>query len=128
MCMELILAVMLFFYDNGAEFLKSTVNMDDFENVFTTSNSKSKVAFSTFFQEKFEQIPFESRRNFSDEPLSYILPRKTNLYGAIIFTWYWMHEKSKKTIIQHMKGDSYEVISKNHKELKKFVETITMMR
>lgn len=128
MCMELILAVMLLVYDNEAGIFKNTVDIDDLENVFTTSKGKSKIAFSTFFKEKFEQISFENRRNFSDEPLSYILPSKANLYGAIIFTWYWMHEKSKKTIIQHMEGDSYEVISHNHEELKKFVETITMMR
>lgn len=48
--------------------------------------------------------------------------------GAIIFTWYWMHEKNKNTIIQHTTGDSYDVIARNHEELKKFVETINMMR
>ena len=73
-------------------------------------------------------MPFGSRRIFSDEPLSYILPSNASLYGAIIFTWYWMHGKNENTVIQHTKGDSYEVISKNYEELKKFVETINMMR
>ena len=127
MCMELILAVMLFVYDNRAGVLKNTVDIEGFENVFATSNGRSKVAFSTFFKEKFEQISFERRRNFSDEPLRYILPSKANLYGAIILTWYWMHEKNKSAIIQHTEGDSYELISNNPEELKKFVETITMM-
>ncbi len=128
MCMELILAVMLFIYNEDAKFLEKTVDMDNLGIAFTSSRGKSKPVFSTFFKEKFEQIPFGSRRNLSDEPLCYILPSKASLYGAIIFTWYWMHGKNKNTIVLYTKGDSYEVISQNNKELKKFVETINMMR
>lgn len=80
------------------------------------------------FEGKFEQIPFGSQCKLPDEQLCYILPRKANLYGAIIFTWYWMHGKNKNTVIQHIEGDSYEVIAHNHEELKKFIETINMMR
>lgn len=128
MCMELILTVMLFIYNEDAKFLEKTVDMNTLESVFTLSKGKSKPAFSTFFKEKFEQIPFGSQRNFYDQPLCYILPSKASLYGAIIFTWYWMHGKNKNTVVQHIKGDSYEVISQNYEELKKFVETISMMR
>lgn len=128
MCMELILAVMLFIYNDDATFLEKTVDMHSLESAFTSSRGKNKPAFSTFFKEKFEQISFDTRRNFEDEPRSYILPEKGSLYGAIIFTWYWMHGKNKNTVIQHIKGDSYEVISQNYEELKKFVETINMMR
>ena len=128
MCMELILAVMLFIYNEDAKFLEKTVDMDNLGIAFTSSRGKSKPVFSTFFKEKFEQIPFGSRRNLSDEPLCYILPSKASLYGAIIFTWYWMHGKNKNTIVLYTKGDSYEVISQNYEELKKFVETISMMR
>lgn len=128
MCMELILAVMIFVYDDGAGFLKKTIDMHNLENIFSSSKRQSNPAFSTFFKEKFEQISFTTRRNFEDEPRSYVLPTKGNLYGAIIFTWYWMHEKNKNTIIQHVEGDSYDVISRNHENLKKFVETLDMMR
>lgn len=127
MCMELILAVMLFIYNDDATFLERTVDMHNLESVFTSSKGKNKPAFSTFFKEKFEQISFNTRRNFEDEPRSYILPEKGSLYGAIIFTWYWMHGKNKNTIIQHTKGDTYEVVAHNHEELKKFVETINMV-
>lgn len=126
MCMELILTVMLF-NNEDAKFLEETVDMDNLESIFTLSNGINKPTFSTFFKEKFEQIPFGSQPNFSDESLYYILPSKASLYGAIIFTWYWMHGKNKNTVIYY-KGDSYEVISQNHVELKKFVETINMMR
>ena len=128
MCMELILAVMPFIYNQDAKFLEKTVDMRNLESVFTSSKGKKQPAFSTFFKEKFEQISFMSRHDFADEPRSYILPSEGSLYGAIIFTWYWMHERNKNTVIQHTVGDSYDVISKNHEELKKFVETINMMR
>ena len=115
-------------YSDGVSFLEKTIDVNNLENVFATSKGKNKPAFSAFFKEKFEQISFNSRRNFSDEPRSYILPNKSSLYGAIIFTWYWMHEKNKNIVIQHTTGDSYDVISRNHEELKKFVQTINMMR
>ncbi len=128
MCMELIIAVMLFIYNEDAKFLEKTVDMSNLESAFTSSKGKNQPTFSTFFIEKFEQISFSRHHRFSDEPLCYILPSKVSLYGAIIFTWYWMHGKNKNTVIQHTKGDSYEVISHNYEELKKFVETISMMR
>jgi len=128
LCMELILAVMLFVYNEDEGFLKESVDMRAFENVFITSKEKRKPSFSNFFKEKFENIPYRRQQYFSDEPLRYSLPTNANLYGAIIFTWYWMHEKKSHIIIQHTKGDAYEVISENHIELKKFVETINMMR
>lgn len=78
MCMELILAVMLFIYNEDAKFLEKTVDMDNLGIAFTSSRGKSKPVFSTFFKEKFEQIPFGSRRNLSDEPLCYILPSKAS--------------------------------------------------
>lgn len=37
-------------------------------------------------------------------------------------------KKNKNTVIQYTPGYLYDVISRNHEELKKFVETINMMR
>jgi len=128
MCMELILAVMVYVYNDGVSFLEKTIDIHNLENVFTSSKGRNKPVFSEFFKEKFEQLSFKSYHNFPDEPRSYILPNKASLYGAIIFTWYWMHEKNKNAVIQHTTGDSYDVICRNHEELKKFVETISMMR
>lgn len=128
MCMELILAVMIFVYDGGVGFLNKTIDLHNFENVFTVSKGKSKPAFSDAFKAKLEQISFRSQQIFPDEERSYILPEKANLYGAIIFTWYRMHERNKNTIIGYTKGGTYEVISRNYEELSKFVETINMMR
>lgn len=126
MCMELILAVMIFVYNDGAGFLEQYLDIDNFENIFIVSKGKSKPAFSNFFQEKFKQICFDNGNVFSNEPQLYIYPNIANLYGAIIFTWCRMH-KRKNAIIKHTTGDVYEAISRNHEELSKFVETITIM-
>lgn len=57
-----------------------------------------------------------------------ILPPKTNLYCAILFNWYWMHKKHHKFIIAHYQNDAYTPISKHYIELKKFAETIKLMK
>ena len=126
MCMELLLAVMFFVYDYQIDFFQIPVIVTNFENVFNISNGK-RPAFSTFFKEKFEKITFTRHQNFHDDPISYILPNKANLYGAIIFTWFWMHKKNNNVMVQHMKQDEYEVISNNHEELKKFAQTINII-
>ena len=53
MCMELILGIMLFVYNEDVDFLKKSVDIQGFENVFATSKGKNKPAFSNFFKEKF---------------------------------------------------------------------------
>lgn len=126
MCMELLLAVMLFVYDYRIDFFQKPVSLSNFENVFKFRN-RSAPGFSSFFKEKFEEISFRKRKNFPEDSICYILPNKANLYGAIIFTWFWMHEKNSNTIIQHEEGDAYEVISNNHEELEKFVQTINII-
>lgn len=128
MCVELILAVMLYIYNEDARFLEKTVDLNIWGHIFTSSTGKIEPAFSNFFKEKFEQIPFTRQHSFPDEPVVFVLPSKGSLYGAIIFTWYWLHNKDRTTVIKHTKGDSYEVVSQNYKELKRFVETIDMMR
>lgn len=128
MCMELILGVIVFVYNENEGFFKKTVNLECLEKVFLSLDRKTIPSFANFFTEKFKHIRFETRREFRDELLSYILCTKNSLYGAILYTWYWLHEIDSYTIIKHFMGDSYTVISKNHEDLKKFIETIKMMR
>ena len=80
------------------------------------------------FKVKQKRIPFRIWRNVFEDAQIYVLPEKANLYGAIIYTWYWMHVKNGNYIIHHTSGDEYDVIVQNHKELSKFVETINMMK
>lgn len=128
MCMEVLIAVLVFVYNISIDSFEKSIDMQSFDKVFSTAYIGSKPVFSEFFKDKFKEISFRSHRAFSDEPIIYVLPNRTSLYGAIIYTWYWLHEKNRGIIIQHTKDDVYEVISQNHVELKKFVETIYLMK
>lgn len=128
MCMELILAVMICIYNDESCFTDRPVDITSFKDVFLSSDRYIQPAFSAFFDEKFKGIDFRSGLTFSNAPVSYVLPEKASLYGAIIFTWYWMHSKNPRAVIAHRKGDIYESIANNHDELKRFADTIKMMK
>lgn len=129
MCMELILAVMICVHNDNSCFSDISVDLSSFEKVFKLPKSSQKPYpnFSEFFSSKFENINFSHYYRFSGDPKFYVLPKGANLYGAILYTWYWMHTKSEYYIIQHTVDDVYEPVANNHKELKKFAETIKTM-
>lgn len=56
MCMELILAVMIFVYDDGAGFLKKSIDMHNLENVFSSSKRQSNPVFSTFLKKNLNKF------------------------------------------------------------------------
>ncbi len=132
MCMELLLAVMILVYNDDSCFLDNPVRVklseNPFEDIFLTSRRSSQPAFASFFTDKFNRIRFTQQRGFSDEPISYILPDVGNLYGAIVLTWYWMHKRNSSLVIRYRTGSTYEPISKNYEELKKFAEAIRLMK
>lgn len=127
MCMELLTIVMISVYKYCGLFDGSTFNISSYGGLVASSLHNSFPAFGEFFKEKFKAINLKNGYSFSDEPKAYSLPPKTCLYGAILFTWCWMH--SKRTVsIQHTKGDAYSTISNNYEELIKFAELITIMQ
>ena len=50
-----------------------------------------------------------------------------SLYGAIIYTWYWMHKRNDSVVYSYYIGEKYEIIANNRYELKKFAEMMKMM-
>lgn len=131
MCMELLLTVMICKYKDDSCFSGTSVDLSSFNKIFTlTRESKNLInpKFIEFFKKKFESIELTYNNSRIDNIQKLLLPTIANLYGAILFTWYWMHEKNILNVIQHHKGDVYEPISKNHEELKKFAETIRMIK
>lgn len=127
MCMEVLLAVMICVYHDDSCFTDETVDLSSFDRVFVTARKKPQPEFAEFFQRKFEAIHFSTWQGFPEVPEKIVLPDKPNLYGAMLFTWYWMHETSKNVVISYKQGSVYTTISKNHEELMKFAETIKMM-
>lgn len=127
MCMELLLAVMICVHKYQGLFDETQFNGSSFDKVFTLNRKGTTPAFSEPFKEKLELIDFRHSHGFPDETPKYALPAKASLYGALVFTWCWMHTK-RSVIFQHTQGDVYTPMSNNHKELIKFAEMINLMQ
>lgn len=127
MCMEVLLAVMICVYQDDSCFIDTSIDIGFFDEVFMPEGIGSQPAFAEFFKEKFEKLKLERDIDYPNGTDIYILPECSDLYGAILFTWYWMHEKSHNNIIQYRRNGQYESISKNYEELKKYAEMIKMM-
>ena len=127
MCMELLTVVMIGVYKYRGLFGGSTFNASSYGGLVASTSKENSTPFGNFFKEKFESIDLRIIHSFSDEPVKYALPAKANLYGAILFTWCWMHSK-RAVSIQYTKGEVYTIISDNHKELIKFAEMINLMQ
>lgn len=127
MCMEVLLAVMICVYQDNSCFSDTSIDVHSFNKVFAPDRKSRQPVFAEFFEKKFEDIPFSYPHNFAGEAEAYLLPENANLYGAMLFTWYWMHRKSRFSIVQFAQGSVYDAVSKNHEELIKFVEIIKLM-
>ena len=125
MCMELLLTVIIAVHHDESCFNNTSITVEPFNKVFVPRGSHLKPAFAEFFELKFKNIYF--RIGGSASITSYILPETPNLYGAIIFCWYWMHKVSNSVLIQKNNGSLYDKINNNPEELKKFAEMIKMM-
>ena len=124
MCMEVLLVIMICVYQDNSCFSDSPVDLTSFKNVFVSKGKSLRPVFDDFFKKKFEKI------SFSVDIINnniYRLPKKPNLYAAILFTWYWMHPPANNIIFQHVEKDVYDGISENHIELKKYAEIIKMI-
>lgn len=127
MCMEVLLAVMICVYQDNSCFNNTSINLSSFDNIFMTRGMRSRPEFVVFFKEKFEKINFARKGIEINNRWNYVLPEYADLYGAILFTWYRMHETNNDYIIRYRMNSGYEFISKNHEELKKYAEMIKMM-
>ena len=127
MCMELLTAVMICVHKYQGLFDNTSFDCSSFDRVFITGRRERPPAFTEFFKEKFELIYFSNNHSSPDEPIKYVLPAKPTLYGALIYTWCWMHSK-RSVVFQHKTGGAYTPISNNYKELLKFAEMINLMQ
>lgn len=128
MCMELLLVVIICVYKDESCFNGTTIHVSSFDNIFPGLKRDRQAPFIGFFKEKLNKINFRPSRNFPGDYISHLLPDNPSLYGAMLYTWYWMH-KSERTadVMQWREGTINKVISKNYEELMKFAEMIKMM-
>lgn len=127
MCMELLLAVMICVYKDESCFSNATINVSSFNDVFIPRNNIKRPAFTTFFAEKFQKIKYGFNYNYDETTKFYILPAKVGLYGAILYSWYWLHEPNPSVVVQMEQSFFYNPVLKGYEELKKFAEMIKMM-
>lgn len=133
MCMELLLAVMICVYKDESCFDdfsfadNGSLNVDFFGSIFITKTVKKHPAFVKFFSKKFKMINFILQNSFDDKTKFYILPAKVGLYGAILYSWYWLHEPNQSVVVQMENSFFYNPVLKGYEELKKFAEMIKMM-
>lgn len=127
MCMEVLLAVMICVYQDVSCFDDTSISLVSFDKIFMPHWSSTQPAFAEFLKKKFEEINFNRQRSDFSNTVRYTLPEYADLYGAILFTWYWMHKTNNNHIIQYTRNGVYESISKNYEELKKYAEMIKMM-
>ena len=123
MCMELLIGVMIFEYGYSALFENIPINGPDFESLFSTGLRFSPV-FAKFIKQKMSEVSF-LHRNLREA--SYILPNSYTLYGAIAYTWYWMHTKNDSFGFQYNIGSVNDKISKNYVEVKRYAEVLRML-
>lgn len=127
MCMELLTAVMVIVYEYKGLFLGSNFDASSYGGLVMSTKKENSLPFGALFKEKFESINIRHIDSFPDEIKRYVLSTKANLYGAILFTWCWMHSK-RSVAIHHTDGDVYSAISNNSAELIEFAEMISLMQ
>lgn len=125
LCMELILAVMICVHHDTSCFSDMPIDIRTFDNIFITTGAKPE--FVDFFNTKFKSITSIQCEYSENDKIYLELQNKDELYGAIFFSWCGLHKINKFDVIQYAKNEVCEPILQNHKELKKFAETIKMM-
>ena len=132
LCMELLLGVLICIYHDQSLFndLNFTVS-SSFDHIFDIHEKKTSPPFSRFFKEKLDKIQFGVSYNTPNQK-AYVLPalnpgQPASLYGAILFSWYWLHNKHSGILIQNIHGDGYEPVSNSTVLLKKFAETLNVI-
>lgn len=125
MCMELLLAVMICVYKDESCFNNTSIDITSFENVFITEPTRTCPPFYEFFNQKFKNVGFRTTVSFNNQ-IRYLLPKIATLYGAIMYIWYWLHEKASLAVFI-IDNEENRSIAHNPEELKKFAEMIKMM-
>lgn len=129
MCMELILVVMTYVHNYKASNFEDTpIDVVSFGGMFRACGKESfEVGFSKFFEEQFKKINFAENTVFPDSIRERTLLGGPNLYGAILLSWYQMHKKSSKCRLYYEVEGAYKTVANNYIELKKYVETLSLI-
>ena len=128
MCMELLLTIMICVYKDDSCFTDTSVDLTSLDKVFRIAHDNILPSFAWFFTQIFKGVNFTyATRMHSRKERIYKMPDTPNLYGALLYTWYWLHNQHPYCTIQIQESGVYAPIQNNHNELRKFAEAIKMM-
>ena len=128
MCLELLIAVMVCEYNRSGQF-SSVVHLNQPSIAFGNYISGPEPAFKNFFIEKFEKVKFIIQPTTSSyRPTIYTLKNDLNFYEVIYTTWYLLHPKDDKIELLINDSELEKQIKENVEELKKFVDTIKLLK
>lgn len=130
MCVELLATVMYYKYGYRAFIGTNSITVSSFESIFAPYSNSPKPQLIEFFSKKFKEIKFDvTQSRYANEPSDYVFPEILSIPSAILFTWYWIHNYHDGMMnMKYKKGGVYEPLINNANELKKFVETLRMIK
>ena len=130
MIVELLAVIMYYMYGYKAFMNTKQIAISSFDRVFVPYSNSPNPPFAEFFSKKFNDLKFDiTYSKYANEPSIYVLPEVLSLPSAILFTWYLIHDKRIGMInLQYTKGGVYELLIENVKEIKKFVETLKIIK
>lgn len=128
MCMELLLTVLICIYNNDSCLGNIPVLHTTVDKMFNKTKGAQPPQFAIFLSKHFKIEELRRSKNVMDNSTSYILPENNDLYAAIIYTWYWMHNTNTDFDIRYKPQTGYDSIKNNPEQLKKFAETIRMIK
>ena len=130
MCVELLATVMYYKYGYRAFIGTNSITVSSFDSIFAPYSNSPKPKLIEFFSKKFKEIKFDvTHSRYANEPSDYVFPEILSIPSAILFTWYWIHNYHGGMMnMKYKKGGVYEPLINNANELKKFVETLRMIK
>ena len=122
MCVELLILTVESCYEGDKVFT-------NWFQPFASGRREKAPPFSVFFNKKFSEVPHETTCYSGTRSLcEYIFQSTVSLYGAIAYTWYELFFKNSLTSILVSNGATRNLLDNNVIELKKFVETVKLIK
>lgn len=126
MCTELLIVIVEFYYLGSKLFTNWYKRID-----FLSSVSQQTTPFSPLFEERFNRINIvikhHSGRNIGYK-LECIFKNVDSLYSAIAYIWYELYLKEPNKYITIQNAETKDLLDKNVIELKKFIETVRLIK
>ena len=130
MCVELLAVVMYYYYGYRGFIGTNKLTVNSFDSIFTPYSNSTKPPLVEFFSEKFKKIQFTiNDSRYANVPSDYTFPETLTLPSAILFTWCWIHTNRGGLMnMKYTQGGVYMPLVNNADELKKFIETMRIIK